>query len=147
MAKLRINKGLPGSGKSTETRKWAKEDPKNRVIVCRDDLRSMCGPYWIPTREKLITELEDMSVVSALKRGFDVTVDATNLRFNAEARWKQLLSENGVGEVNIEFIDFTHVSVETCIERDLQRGITGGRLVGKDVILNMAKTHLNYDRD
>jgi predicted kinase len=55
MSKLFITVGLPASGKSTYSKKWVEESPKTRVRVNRDDIRRMLGPYWIPTRESLVT--------------------------------------------------------------------------------------------
>ena len=136
MIKVRLNRGLPGSGKSTATRNWVKEDPTNRVIVCRDNIRMMLGPYWLLSREKLVTDIEEKMVISAINRGFDVTVDATNLRLNSEARWLNVM-KLAEKESELEIIDFTDVPVETCIARDLERE----RIVGEDVIRKMRNSY------
>lgn len=132
MKKIIITKGLPGSGKSTWAKKFVIENP-NFVRINRDDIRHMLGPYWIPQREKLVTDIERDSVESALGRGYSVIVDATNLR--GEAGWTQLAERNGAV---IEIKDFTDVPVEVCIKRDLLRE----NPVGETVIRGMYEKHL-----
>lgn len=78
MLEVIILKGLPASGKST----WAKEfiqGKNNWVIVSRDSIRESTGEYWIPSREDYITDVEESSVLMALKNDLNVIIDATNL--------------------------------------------------------------------
>ena len=63
--------GPPASGKTS----WSKEFVKGKstwIRVNRDDLRLMCGDYWIPSREKLINTLEETTITSALEQGYNV---------------------------------------------------------------------------
>lgn len=131
---LIVCQGLPASGKTTWSREWVNEDPKNRVRVNRDDIRNMLGPYWILQREDLVTDIENNMILCALKHEFSVVVDATNLR--GTQRFEDLLYY--YKEVEIKTQDFTDVPVETCIERD--KGREEGH-VGKYVIRNMAKKY------
>ena len=143
MVRVRMNKGLPASGKSTASEKWRAEFPNRRIIVCRDEIRTMLGVYWMPgKRERLVTEIEEFTVVEGVKMGYDVTIDATNLRINSPTRFKKLLDEAGV-EYEFEIIDFTHVPMETCIERDALRVTDpcGKGPVGEDVIKRMAESY------
>lgn len=136
---LIICKGLPASGKSTYAKKLAQDNPKSIIRVSRDDLRHMCGKYWVPKRENLITEIEDSIIVEALEKGYDVIVDATNLR--GTKRFEELIDENELFDVSIIVKDFTHVSLTTCIERDLARGKSEGK-VGVEAIVRMWNKYL-----
>jgi predicted kinase len=139
--KLILTKGLPASGKST----WAKEqtikDP-TIIRVCRDDIRDMFGPYWVPKRENLVTELENQAILSALLSNFvtAVIVDATNLNPKTLKRFADMTLM--LGPVSIEIKDFTHIDVETCVVRDAYRGETGGRSVGEKVIRDFHDKYL-----
>lgn len=126
MNKLVLTRGIPGSGKSTWARAWVDEDPKQRIRVNRDDIRSMLGPYWIPSREDLVTRIENMMVQSAISSGYSVVVDATN--FSKTNRFVNMLPSS----YEVEIKDFTDVPLEVCIERDALRS----NPIGKDVITN-----------
>jgi len=137
-----MNKGLPGCGKSTDAEKWRQKNPNGRIIVCRDEIRTMLGVYWMPgKRERLVTEIEEFTMVEGAKMGYSVTMDATNLRINSPTRFKRLLDEAGV-EYEFEIIDFTHVPIEICIKRDAKRELDpcGKGSVGEIIIRNMAKS-------
>jgi len=129
--------GLPASGKST----WSKEFVKqwnNRdkwIRVCRDDLRLMRGEYWIPDQEKLITDWEYECVAWAIRRKYNVIVDATNLHDKTRRKLLDYLHRECRLDFHWTIKDFTNVSVEECIRRDNLR--TEGR-VGENVILEMA---------
>lgn len=79
MSKLIICRGLPASGKSTWAKQWVLEDPEHRVRINQDDIRLMLGKYWVPSREKLVQEIQFDAVVEALSKEFDVVIDNTNL--------------------------------------------------------------------
>lgn len=140
MIQLIICKGLPASGKSTWAKQWVLEEPNKRIRVNRDDIRNMLGPYWLPSREKLVTSIENNCISAALLQGYSVVVDATNFKHNFDWRW--VFTRTGIKEEEIEILeqDFTHISVDECIKRDELR--ENGK-VGKDVIVNMAKKYLN----
>lgn len=77
MSTLRIFRGVPGSGKSTEAEKYSSTDKAIRLN--RDDLRkSAFGRYW-GMDEGLVTKLFDGALDAALKTGVDVISDNTNL--------------------------------------------------------------------
>ena len=79
MSKLIICRGLPASGKSTWAKQWVLEDPEHRVRINQDDIWLMLGKYWVPSREKLVQEIQFDAVVEALSKEFDVVIDNTNL--------------------------------------------------------------------
>ena len=68
MIEILYTVGLPASGKTTYARQWVQEDPKHRVRINRDDIRRMLGPYWIPTREDLVTDIEWSCIVDCVKK-------------------------------------------------------------------------------
>lgn len=145
MQKLIICKGLPASGKTTFSREWVNEDPKHRIRVNRDDIRRMLGPYWVPSREKLVTKIENSMILTSLTDKYSVVVDATN--FRDDERFKTLIlhleglfDEKGEETVKIEVKDFTDVPIEVCIERDKNR--PKDEQVGEEVIRNMYNKYL-----
>jgi tRNA uridine 5-carbamoylmethylation protein Kti12 len=131
MQQLIITKGLPASGKSTWSRKWVNEAPKERIRVNRDDIRRMLGPYWVPTREDLVTSIEKDSIRTAIVQGFSVVVDATNFKeqwlIDSYNNWKKYTPE-----LQLVIKDFTDVPLETCIYRDSIRHVE--ERVGESVI-------------
>lgn len=142
MINIYWTKGLPASGKSTWAKKWVNEKPKERIRVNRDDIRHMLGPYWIPSRENLVTNIENAMIVEAVASGYSIVIDATN--FRGVSRFEYLEDYNGISLINrddIKFIckDFTNVSIEECIQRDRDR--KQGH-VGKHVIIRMYQKYL-----
>lgn len=138
MNKLIICKGLPASGKSTWAKAWVKEDPKKRIRVNRDDIRHMLGVYWVPSREKLVTDIEHLTIISAIEKKYDIVVDATNLRGTQPF---QALFNTWTWDKDyvMEVKDFTDVPLEVCLERDSLRKEDQ---VGEDVIMRMYNKHL-----
>lgn len=134
--------GLPSSGKSTWAREWVNEEPISRVRINRDDIRRQLGPYFVGSREELVTTIERLSVFEALKAGYSIVIDATNLN-PKYYRWPQLLKqwldEDSFPEsTDIELIEnksFLEVPIEECIRRDSLRE----EKVGEEVIRRMAK--------
>lgn len=117
MSKLILTRGIPASGKSTWAKAWVQEDPDNRVRVNRDDLRRMLFGAtdlklaW--AQEVQVTEAERAIAKTALSKGKDVVVDATNLRAKFVRRWFEL-------GYPVEFKDF-EVSLSEAIERNSGR--------------------------
>lgn len=127
--KLKILRGLPGSGKSTYAKKFVEEN-KDWVRVCRDDLRWMRGQYWISKQEDMITDWENLLCLIAFRHGYNVIIDATN--FNKE-RVKSRFNYFKTFFPELEY--HTHefnVSVEECIKNDLKRPNSVGEKVIRD---------------
>lgn len=132
--KLIICRGIQGSGKSTWAKQWCHEDPKHRVRFNNDDIRNMLGDYWVPDREKLVTEAKANMITFALITGYDVVVDNMNLS-PKEDTWIRTLCTNiekdkGI-HIDIEYKDF-FIPVEECIRRDAMRPNPIGEKVIKD---------------
>jgi len=82
MSTVYINIGFPGSGKSTFSTKFAKEN-KDVVIINRDAFRSMIkgGEYTFDMRyEPFIKNATNLAIEKALEYGLDVIVDETHIK-------------------------------------------------------------------
>lgn len=133
MTKLIILQGLPASGKSTYAKQFVQENT-SYIRVCRDDLRRMRGVYWLPEQEELISSWEKETTRLALKSGYNVILDATNLNSKYWRSWQHLANDSGA---EIEFKRFD-VDLDECIRRDKEREDS----VGEDVIKKMYKDYV-----
>lgn len=126
LKKLIVLRGVPASGKSTFSKRWVDEDPTTRVRVSRDDIRRALGPYWVPSREKLVTKIEDDMIDSALLEGFDVMVDATNVD-GPRTWWRKMVNLHY--KTTLEIVDMPYVPFEELIKRDSEREYSVGQKV------------------
>ena len=127
MNKLLILQGIPASGKSFFAKQWVEESPKTRVIVNRDSIRRGLGVYWVPSRESLVTSIEQHSVYEALDMGYDVCLDATNFNPKFLEKWEEIAS---LLNIPIEYKQF-EISLEEALERDKNREFSVGEEVVK----------------
>ena len=125
MSKILVLQGPPASGKSTYAREFVK-DKKDWVIVNRDSLREGRGDYWVPSQEDYISDLEEFSIKAAIKRGYNVIVDATNLNPKTIEKWNKLAKETNS---STEFRKF-YIPFKEALERDKNRN----RSVGEKVL-------------
>jgi predicted kinase len=125
-------KGLPASGKTTEAKKMLETfGSGNARRVNKDDLRSMLDDgRWSRGNEAFVLEIRDHIISRTLEHGKHVLVDDTNLAPKHSERLRQLAL---LGGASFEVIDFTHVSVEDCIKRDLKRPVSVGERVIRDM--------------
>lgn len=121
MNKLIICRGIPASGKTFWAKKWVLEDPEHRVRINQDDIRLMLGKYWVPSREKLVQEIQFDAIVEALSRGFNVVIDNTNLNKKVLDQFDRLIKT--YEDYEIEYKDFFDTSLSVCIERDKNRDL------------------------
>lgn len=137
--KIIFTVGLPGAGKSQWAKAFVEKYPEY-VRVCRDDLRNMRGRYWMPKQEDLISTFELNCIIEALRKGFNIVVDATNLNSAWVANIKFYIGrEFADQEFVYEYKDFTDVSLEDCIKNDLKRPNS----VGEKVIRDFYNRYLN----
>lgn len=125
MSVILILKGPPASGKTH----YAREFIKGRidwVIVNRDSLREGRGDYWVPEQEEYISDLEEFSIRQAIKRGYNVIIDATNLNPKTLDKWDKIAQETN----SIIKIQEFYVPFKVAVERDKNRE----RSVGEKVI-------------
>ena len=121
MSKLIITRGIPSSGKSTWAKQWVLEDPEHRVRINQDDIRLMLGKYWVPSREKLVQEIQFDAIIEALSREFDVVIDNTNLNNKVLDQFNRLIKT--FEDYEIEYKDFFDTPLSVCIERDKNRDL------------------------
>lgn len=145
--KLILCRGIQGSGKSTWAKKWAEEDPDNRVRFNNDDIRNMLGKYWVPSREGIVKVMKDTFAKASMLAGKNIVIDNMNLNPKEVEYWRDLIEYNndyytGVrGEFpstykanyfyELEFKNF-FISVDECIRRDAMRSNPIGEKVIKD---------------
>lgn len=86
----------------------------------------MCGKYWTPTREDLITAYEDSLISIALNRKYNVVIDGTNLNPKTMSRWRGIAANFNAKLETKEF----YISFEEAVKRDKNRDLQ----VGEDVI-------------
>ena len=142
MSKLIICRGLPASGKSTWAKQWVLEDPEHRVRINQDDIRLMLGKYWVPSREKLVQEIQFDAIIEALNREFDVVIDNTNLNNKVLDQFNRLIRT--FEDYEIEYKDFFDTPLSVCIERDKNRDLQVTEKVIRSFYNNYKdKYHLN----
>ena len=135
MLEMVINRGIPGSGKSTYARKWVFDGtPRNRrARVNRDDIRKQLYgvDFGVPVEETVVTAVEDAMIRSLLSKGVSVIVDDCNISQRYINRFKKMGEEFGA-EVSVNLIN---VELQVAIERNQGRE----RFVPVHVIEDMYK--------
>ncbi len=142
--KVILTIGIPASGKSF----WAKEEVANNsklVRVNKDDIRAMLGQKWSREIEKIAVDTEIRCAVAALRGGYSVIIDDTNLNPNTRDYVKKsirtVFDENAV-DIEEKVFD---VDPKVCIERDSKR--EGKAKVGAAVIMSMYNKYIKKDAD
>lgn len=134
LKKLIMTKGLPASGKST----WAKQqvDEFGFKRINKDDLRAMIdNSKHTKGNEKMIIAIETAMIKEFALAKHNIIVDNTHFVKVHEDRLRSLAEALGY---QFEIKDFSHVSLEECIERDKKRP----NYVGESVIRRMYNEHL-----
>lgn len=139
--KIIVTRGIPGSGKSVFSKDWAKEDPKHRVRINRDDLRNMLGCYWVPSRESLITSMYLSILNDSMIGGYDIVIDNMNLNVKTIEEIQNIVKDFNLESTlemrpiyyEVEFKDFFDIPLEVCIERDSKRENPVGEQVIRDI--------------
>lgn len=135
MKYVTLTKGLPASGKTTWARNIINDRPGMYKQVNKDEIRLMLdNSNYSKDNEKFVIKVRDQLILMALENGKNVLVTDTNLSPDHELHIRQLVK--GKAEVIIK--DFTDVSLEVCIERDLKRANS----VGEKVIRKMYNQYL-----
>jgi predicted kinase len=133
MLELVINRGVPGSGKSTFAKKWVLEGRRARVN--RDDIRMQLygvefGP---PIEEATVTDVQYSMIRSLLSRGVSVIVDDCNISQRYITAFTKIGNEFNAN-VSVNTVE---VSLGTALERNRKRRDEGGRFVPENVIIDM----------
>lgn len=120
MSKLIICRGIPASGKTFWAKQWVLEDPEHRVRINQDDIRLMLGKYWVPSREPLVSHIQQEAICRAMSLGLDIVSDNTNLNPKVLKSLSNVANSN---EYELEYKDFFDTPLSVCIERDKTRDI------------------------
>ena len=140
MKRIILTRGIPASGKSTWAKQEVLKDPEHSIRINRDDLRNMCGKYWVPAREKYITACKGTILINAINFKFDtIIIDEMNLNPKENRYLKDMVSmmndtfKDNNDKYIIEIKDFTNVPLDICLERDSKRE----NPIGENVIRNI----------
>ncbi|MFD3594306.1 AAA family ATPase [Nocardia sp. NPDC058640] len=132
-----IPRGYPGAGKTCLFASLRKSHPM-LARVSRDDLRATlfaAEGRLSHEQEEIISKAERAQAAALLDGGYDVFIDAMNLRTQWTRGWANFAALHGA---DVAVIDLD-TSVDECIRRDAQRGAGGGRMVGEDAIRAVAR--------
>lgn len=113
-------KGLQASGKSTWAERTVRTNPGAYKIISKDWLRNMDAKQHTGKMEGYVLKMRDLLIRAALDDGKHVIIDDTNLNPVHEAAVRAIVAEYK-GRVKFEIVDFTHITPQECIQRDLQR--------------------------
>ena len=138
MKKLIILRGAPACGKSTYAKELLRKNPGLWKRVNRDAIRKMLddGTHWDPTNEKLVTQIRDFTIKTALQRGYNVISDDTNLPSKVIKDLRKIAES--VGDVTVEE-KFFDVDLKELLRRDSLRE----KKVGDEVVKKFYKKYIN----
>lgn len=140
MNKVIICKGLPGSGKSSWSKKMQAKFPGQYKRVNKDDLRAMLDDgKWSKGNERFVVALRNEIILRALEDGKDVICDDTNLAPKHEAQIRELIKDKAIVEVK-EF----NTPIEDCIKNDLKRQHSVGEKVIRDMYRQFILPKMKY---
>ncbi len=138
--KLIVIQGIIGAGKSRVAKKILKKyGSENAIIVSRDAIRSIMGVYWIASREKLVTSIEDYMIVNGLSQGYTVIVDNSNLNPKVMQKLEAVARKLNV------IIEYKPIKTSpfNAFISILQRSLFGGRFVSYSVIKELYNRYKN----
>jgi len=130
-----ILSGLPGSGKSTFAEDWLVQKQGQGVRINYDNIRiELFGTdwKWNRTDEGKMKDHAMETANDALKCGYSLIIDNTNLTPKARAPWENLARSYGLTPENMEF----DTPVAECVRRDSLR--SDRSRVGRAVIERFA---------
>ena len=129
-------RGLPASGKSTEALKMLKEYPTRYRRVNKDSIRTMLiGPDFNFHTEDMIVNVRNYAMEIALRKGFDIICDDTNLRDKYYIEVCNVAKK--IGDVQI-IQKYFECPLETCLERNRKRE----NPVPEDLIIRMHEKYI-----
>lgn len=116
---LTITRGLPGSGKTFETKSRLAADHR-LVRVNRDETHRMLfgeyrGDAW---SQRSVTLATFGAIRELLRHEVDVISDDTNLPDSRVVAFENLAYDNGA---DLRVIDLRHVDLDLCLSRNAQR--------------------------
>lgn len=131
-----ITVGLPASGKSSWAREHVAQNPLT-VIVNNDTIRQeymdrASITKWSPQVEEVVKVQRELAVRTAWSKQQNVVLDNTHMNPKSRKQITEFCQNLGY---TVELVDFQHVSVEECVQRDRLR--EGRAQVGERVIRDM----------
>jgi predicted kinase len=103
---LLILQSVSHTGKTTFAKEFV-NGKKDWIRVSLDDLRNMKNQFWMFNQEKYIKDVELFLVKHALISGFNVVVDACNIRRKTVLKWVNLSKE--INDTVLEFKKFDYI--------------------------------------
>ena len=138
MNKIIICRGIPASGKSTWAKQWVLEDPEHRIRINQDDICNMLGKYWVPSRENLVSYINNAIITKAVSLNYDIVIDNINLNPKNILYIEDIILLCNMKYI-IEYKDFFDVPLSVCIERDKKRT----NPIGEEVIRSFYNRYKN----
>ncbi len=131
-------RGAPGSGKSTYAKSLI-SNSDNIKRVSRDEIREELDFYKysnLTESEKLVSKIEKHNILDVLKNGHDLIIDVTLTEVRYLNNYFDLFFNTGL-DLDFEYVDFSAVSLVTCLNNNVSRRNLGGRFVPEAVIRKM----------
>lgn len=124
--------GESGSGKSELAKKMVTDGDGWVIRLNRDELRTSLHQNLGTSRvhEDFIIDVQQSAARSALRHGFSVVIDDTNLSERTRHRWFEIGNKHGVP---VRFVTMD-TDLHTCLSRDAARIASGKPGVGRAVI-------------
>ena len=134
--KIIICRGIPGSGKTFFAKNYTLKDPEHIIRINNDDIRNMLGKYWVPSREKVVKSIYDITLMSSMIDGYNIVIDNMNLNSKTCEEIEDIVKHFNKDDsynfkYEIEYKDF-FIPLEECIERDSKRPNPIGEKVIRD---------------
>jgi hypothetical protein len=88
---IKLVRGIPRSGKTTQAHAWVAENPGWRLRISKDDLRQQLFGQQLGLdrhQEETVATLEHAMATAALKAKLSIVVDADNLRLKDVRDWQ-----------------------------------------------------------
>jgi predicted kinase len=133
MKKVIIGIGIPGSGKTTFLKPFAKEH--DYMYICPDDIRAeLSGDPMDHKQNAKVWEIAHDRLNESLKSGKTVVFDATSARINDRRGLVKFARDHGAEKIQGVFGAVPFVVAQ---ERNVARGKDGGRAVPEEAMRRM----------
>ena len=140
--------GIPGSGKTTYSKKWVEEDPENRVRFNNDEVNNMISPCWCRNKQDIIDQMRQIFISTSISKGYDIILDNTNLNMKDKEYCEKMITIHNdlvkvlknEGKLNpeddIEY-KLEYVCLDTPLEECIRRDLLREKPIGEKVIKEM----------